>query len=152
MVHVAREMERAGIRAAAADWRRDDQQGAHRRQDRARLRHAVVHVLDASRAVGVVGSLINRAAAGEFAENVRADYDRVRAGASGPRAENPPRHRRRARTSACPTDWATVDIPTPSFTGVRTHRRLPLRELVPYIDWSPFFHTWELRGRYPGHF
>jgi 5-methyltetrahydrofolate--homocysteine methyltransferase len=47
------------------------------------------------------------------------------------------------------TDWASADIPTPSFTGPRQIERMPLRELVPYIDWTPFFHTWELRGRYP---
>ena len=45
--------------------------------------------------------------------------------------------------------FRSADIPTPSFTGVRQIDRMPLRELVPYIDWSPFFHTWELRGRYP---
>jgi 5-methyltetrahydrofolate--homocysteine methyltransferase len=49
-----------------------------------------------------------------------------------------------------PTDWVSAVIPTPSFTGLRQIDRMPLRELVPYIDWTPFFHTWELRGRYPG--
>src|SRR5262249_8238722 len=46
-------------------------------------------------------------------------------------------------------DWKTVDIPTPSFTGVRTVDNFPLEEIVPYIDWSPFFSTWELSGKYP---
>ena len=47
------------------------------------------------------------------------------------------------------TDWQNVDVPTPSFTGARTIESQPLDELVPYIDWSPFFQTWELRGKYP---
>jgi 5-methyltetrahydrofolate--homocysteine methyltransferase len=48
-----------------------------------------------------------------------------------------------------PTDWSTVDIPTPSFLGRREVRDLPLDELLPYVDWSPFFMTWELKGKYP---
>ena len=114
-------------------------------------RHATVHVLDASRAVGVVGSLVNEQQRESFADTVRADYDRVRQTHQdrGPKILRSLEESRKHRLS---TDWATVDIPTPSFTGVRTIDRLPLRELVPYIDWSPFFHTWELRGRYPGIF
>ncbi len=110
-----------------------------------------MHVLDASRAVGVVGSLINEQQRESFADTVRADYDRVRQ-AHQDRGPKILRSLEEARKHRLSTDWTTVDIPTPSFTGVRTIDRLPLRELVPYIDWSPFFHTWELRGRYPGIF
>jgi 5-methyltetrahydrofolate--homocysteine methyltransferase len=114
-------------------------------------RHATVHVLDASRAVGVVGSLISKEQREIFTEKVRADYERVRQ-AHQDRGPKILRGIETARKNRLSTDWAAADIPTPSFTGLRTIDRLPLRELVPYIDWSPFFHTWELRGRYPSIF
>jgi 5-methyltetrahydrofolate--homocysteine methyltransferase len=108
----------------------------------------VVHVLDASRAVGVVGSLVNADLRDDFAKKVRADYDQIRqthqdkgAKSLWPLA--------RARANRFPSDWATVDIPIPAFTGVKVLSQQPLDQLIPFIDWSPFFHTWELRGRYP---
>ncbi len=110
--------------------------------------HAVVHVLDASRAVGVVGSLVNEAAKADFSAKVRADYDQIRqihqekgAKTLWPLAK--------ARVNRFESKWAEVDIPVPAFTGVTVLPQQPLDQLVPYIDWSPFFHTWELRGRYP---
>ena len=54
-----------------------------------------------------------------------------------------------ARARKRPIDWRAADLPKPAFTGLRVLDRLPLDRLVPYIDWSPFFHTWELRGHYP---
>jgi 5-methyltetrahydrofolate--homocysteine methyltransferase len=54
-----------------------------------------------------------------------------------------------ARANRFVTDWAALDIPTPNFVGVRSIGEQPLGDLIPFIDWSPFFHTWELRGRYP---
>src|SRR6185503_14692611 len=54
-----------------------------------------------------------------------------------------------ARQCRTPIDWKTSDIPTPSFTGIRVLDDFALDELIKFIDWSPFFHAWELRGRYP---
>ena len=54
-----------------------------------------------------------------------------------------------ARANRLVTDWAVLDIPTPDFVGIRIISDMALSELLPFIDWSPFFHTWELRGRYP---
>jgi 5-methyltetrahydrofolate--homocysteine methyltransferase len=110
--------------------------------------HSVVHVLDASRAVGVVGSLVNEDAKADFSAKVCADYDQIRqthhdkgAKTLWPLAK--------ARVNRFESKWAEVDIPVPAFTGVKVLPQQPLGQLVPYIDWSPFFHTWELRGRYP---
>lgn len=110
--------------------------------------HAVVHVLDASRAVGVVGSLVNEDAKADFVAKVRADYDQIRqthhdkgAKTLWPLAK--------ARANRFESKWAEVDIPVPAFTGVKVLPQQQLDQLIPYIDWSPFFHTWELRGRYP---
>ncbi|HSF66671.1 MAG TPA: methionine synthase [Nitrospiraceae bacterium] len=110
--------------------------------------HSVVHVLDASRAVGVVGNLVNADLRTDFAKKIRADYDQIRQ-IHQDRGSKPLRTLAQARANRFPTNWAEVDIPVPSFTGVKVLPKQPLDQLVSYIDWSPFFHTWELRGRYP---
>jgi 5-methyltetrahydrofolate--homocysteine methyltransferase len=112
---------------------------------------SVIHVLDASRAVGVVGNLLNATNKPAFVEQVREDYERMRQAYQdrGTKAVLPIAQARANRFSS---EWAALDIPVPAFLGVRTVEDQSLVELVPYIDWSPFFHTWELRGRYPGIF
>jgi 5-methyltetrahydrofolate--homocysteine methyltransferase len=106
-----------------------------------------VHVLDASRCVGVVDKLMsdnlrpqlvkeNRELQRQLAESYRQrDVKLV------PLAD--------ARARRFQTDWRSVDIPTPSFTGVRVLRDYPLAEIAKYIDWSPFFLTYEMKGKYP---
>ena len=110
--------------------------------------HSVVHVLDASRAVGVVGNLVNADLRTDFAKKVRADYDQIRQ-IHQERGSKSLWTLAQARANRFPTKWAEVDIPVPTFTGVKVVPKQPLDQLVSYIDWSPFFHTWELRGRYP---
>ena len=161
MVHVAREMERQGFSRAAADRRRDHQQGPHGGEDCPGYSQPVVHVLDASRAVGVVGSLLNPELKPAFVAELRADYDKLRAQHAEQKAK-PLLTIEEARRRRTPIDWKASDIAKPAFTGLRVlgsdrqsptatiaNRRSPLADLVPFIDWSPFFHTWELRGRYP---
>jgi 5-methyltetrahydrofolate--homocysteine methyltransferase len=108
----------------------------------------VVHVLDASRSVGVVEKLLSAEAKPAFeAENSKlqadlvASYNMRQQVSLVPFAE--------AKAKRFETDWATVDIPTPEFVGVRKLEDFPLTELREYVDWSPFFQTWELRGKYP---
>ncbi len=110
--------------------------------------HSVVHVLDASRAVGVVGSLVNADVQTDFAKKVRADYDQIRQTHQDKGAKTL-WSLEQARANRFQSNWAKVDIPIPAFTGVKVVSQQPLDQLIPYIDWSPFFHTWELRGRYP---
>ena len=110
--------------------------------------HSVVHVLDASRAVGVVGSLVNADLRDDFAKKVRVDYDQIRQ-AHQDKGAKPLWTVTRARANRFRSDWAEIDIPIPVFTGVKVVPQQPLDQLIPYVDWSPFFHTWELRGRYP---
>ncbi|HVG02209.1 MAG TPA: vitamin B12 dependent-methionine synthase activation domain-containing protein, partial [Nitrospira sp.] len=151
MVHVAKEMTRQGFELPLLIGGATTSKAHTAVKIAPAYRHSTVHVLDASRAVGVVGSLVSKEQRETFADKVRADYDRVRQ-AHQDRGPKVLRSIETARTHRWPTDWASADIATPSFTGLRRIDRLPLRELVPYIDWSPFFHTWELRGRYPGIF
>jgi 5-methyltetrahydrofolate--homocysteine methyltransferase len=107
----------------------------------------VVHVLDASRAVPVVSSLISDEQRAAFATKNREEQDRLRATHGGARQELIPLDEARARRTRI--DWRAEDIAKPEFTGVRTLDNFPLEELRKYIDWTPFFHTWELRGVYP---
>jgi 5-methyltetrahydrofolate--homocysteine methyltransferase len=111
-----------------------------------------VHVSDASRAVPAVNSLLSREGRPEFARQLREEQDRLRAAHSE-------RHITlltldEARRLAPSFDWTTTP-PTPEFTGLRVlasdapDSGFALSDLVPFIDWSPFFHAWELRGRYP---
>jgi 5-methyltetrahydrofolate--homocysteine methyltransferase len=112
----------------------------------------VVHVLDASRAVGVVGQLIGAGTRDAFAVKVRFDQDALRREYASRLDQKPLLSLERARSRRTPVNWAEADIPIPSSIGARVLNPFPLAELVPFIDWSPFFHTWELRGRYPSIF
>ncbi len=106
-----------------------------------------VHVLDASRCVGVVDKLLSPTLRDQLVrdnQNVQrqlAESYRQRDVKLVPLAE--------ARARRFKTDWANVDIPSPAFTGVKVLRDYPLAEIAQYIDWSPFFLTWELKGKYP---
>jgi 5-methyltetrahydrofolate--homocysteine methyltransferase len=112
---------------------------------------AVVHVNDASRAAGVVEKLLSPTAREEFVRSTREAQARD--------VEN---FKRRQETklvsyaTACQkrwtTDWATAPIDVPAFIGVRTLEKIPLGDLVPFIDWSPFFLSWELKGKHPAIF
>ncbi|NQV28640.1 MAG: methionine synthase, partial [Rhodopirellula sp.] len=108
----------------------------------------VVHVVDASLSVPVVESLLDPDSKPAFVEKNLAEQEIARK-AFGDRQQKAltPYAETLARRFA--TDWSTVDIPQPSFTGLRTIEDHPLEDLVNYIDWSPFFQTWELRGKYP---
>ena len=151
MVHVAKEMTREGFTVPLLIGGATTSKAHTAVKIAPSYAPSVVHVLDASRAVGVVGSLISPSQKPGFVQQVRDDYERLRQ-AHQDRGAKPVLPIAKARTNRLATDWATLDIPVPSFLGVRTISNQPLSELVPFIDWSPFFHTWELKGRYPGIF
>jgi 5-methyltetrahydrofolate--homocysteine methyltransferase len=160
MVHVAKEMERQkmGIPLLIG--------GATTSKAHTAVKIApgysepVVHVLDASRAVSVVGSLISAQLRPAFVQNVRSQYETLRA-QHGEKKGKALLSIEEARSRKFKSDWKASDIAKPDFSGIRTlssdrqslitSHQLPitLSDLVPFIDWSPFFHTWEMRGRYP---
>jgi 5-methyltetrahydrofolate--homocysteine methyltransferase len=107
----------------------------------------VVHVLDASRAVPVTTSLLSDDGKEEFVVKHRADYEALRKAHAAPKQSVVPLETARARRT--PIEWRAEDLPTPAFTGVRVLDNFPLATLREYIDWSPFFHTWGLKGIYP---
>ena len=108
----------------------------------------VVHVADASRAVGVAGSLLSDDLRPAFLAKNAALQEELRKGHAG-RQSKPLLPLAAARARRRVLDWAAADLPVPSFTGVRVEADVPLTDLIPFVDWSPFFHAWELRGRYP---
>jgi len=148
MVHVARELTREGFDLPLLIGGATTSKAHTAVKIAPAYNHSVVHVLDASRAVGVVGSLVNADSRADFAKTVRSDYDQIRQ-THQDRGGKSLWPLARARANRFQSNWAEVDIPMPAFTGVKVVPQQPLDQLIPYIDWSPFFHTWELRGRYP---
>jgi len=148
MAQLAREMEREGLEVPLLIGGATTSK-AHTAVRIAPGYHApVVHVLDASRAVGVAGALLNPAKRDGFVAGVRAEYDAVRA-AHGRRGEGRLLPIEEARRRAFAADWSAYRPAAPARPGVRAFADWPLADLVPYIDWSPFFAVWELKGAYP---
>ncbi len=108
-----------------------------------------VWVKDASRAVGVVQNLISATAREAYAAEVRADYTRVREEFAGRRQASPMLTLAEARANALRVDWSAAAPPVPRRLGVQVVDDIALADLVGYIDWTPFFLTWDLGGRYP---
>ncbi|HZU39149.1 MAG TPA: vitamin B12 dependent-methionine synthase activation domain-containing protein, partial [Gemmataceae bacterium] len=151
MVHVAREMEREGFQMPLLIGGATTS-AKHTAVKIAPAYHeTVIHVKDASRSVAIVDRL-NRAEA-------RPELDRDNRAAQQRERENFARHRQRklvpyaeAVAKRFSIDWAATQLPRPAFVGTKALRSFPLDEIVPYIDWSPFFMAWELRGKYPAIF
>ncbi|MBX3331401.1 MAG: methionine synthase [Nitrospira sp.] len=148
MVHVAKEMTREGFDLPLLIGGATTSKAHTAVKIAPSYEPGVVHVLDASRAVGVVGSLVSQAQKQDFVKQVRDDYERVRQ-SHHDRGAKPLISIIQARANRFMPDWEKTDIPTPATLSVQTISDQSLVELMPYIDWSPFFHTWELRGRYP---
>jgi 5-methyltetrahydrofolate--homocysteine methyltransferase len=112
----------------------------------------IVHVVDASRAVGVAGSLISETQRAPLVEATQAEYQKLREGHEGKEARSERLPIAAARARAFSIDWAKYDAPKPSFLGLRDFEDYDLADLTQRIDWTPFFRTWELSGNYPGIF
>jgi len=147
MVHVAREMERQGFKLPLLIGGATTSRAHTAVKIAPHYSEPVVHVLDASRAVPVTTSLLSDGGKAAFVAQHRADYDALRKTHSAPRQKVVPLAAARARRT--PIEWRTEDLAVPSFTGVRTLNNFPLATLREFIDWTPFFHTWGLKGVYP---
>jgi len=109
----------------------------------------VVYVIDASRAVGVASALLSDGGREEFVRDTRAEYEELRVRRADRLAEVKRQPIEAARANRLCLDWTATPPPVPTFTGVRTFDDVALGDLVPRIDWTPFFQTWELAGHYP---
>ena len=112
-------------------------------------RGPVIHVVDASRAVGVASTLLSDNQAPAYAQEIRREYETLRQQHAGRRARKQLAPIEQARANKFQTDWARYTPPTPQKPGIHVFENYPLGELVHYIDWSPFFHAWELTGKFP---
>ena len=108
-----------------------------------------VYVTDASRAVGVVSSLLSAEQKGPYVDGLKAEYEKVAAAHRRSEADKQRLPLEKARANAFRADWSTYVPPKPSFTGTRIFRSYDVAELIKVIDWTPFFQTWELKGRFP---
>ncbi|MCB2406549.1 methionine synthase [Hymenobacter lucidus] len=148
MVYVAQEMEKRGLQTPLLIG------GATTSRLHAAVKIApnysgpIVHVHDASRSVGVAASLLGSSAA-TYAQAVRDEYSTLRADYASRQREKNYLPIEAARANGFHADWTTAPITKPTFLGTKVLDNYPLAELAEYIDWTPFFHTWELKGRYP---
>jgi 5-methyltetrahydrofolate--homocysteine methyltransferase len=147
MVHVAREMERQGFKLPLLIGGATTSRAHTAVKIAPHYSEPVVHVLDASRAVPVTTSLLSEDGKAAFVIQHRADYEALRKAHSAPKQTVVSIETARKRRT--PIEWRIEDLPTPSFTGVRALDNFPLATLRDFIDWSPFFHTWGLKGIYP---
>jgi len=166
MVHVAREMERTGFKVPLLIGGATTSRAHTAVKVAQHYREPVVHVLDASRAVPVTSSLLSKDGKAPFVKQLRDDYEKLRVQHAGSQVKLLSLEAARANAPKLNYD----DVPQPSFTGIRTlssgdfnpgkcdcgssHGHagafgVAIEDLVPFIDWTPFFHTWELRGVYP---
>ncbi len=147
MVHVAREMERQGFTLPLLIGGATTSRAHTAVKIAPHYRQPVIHVLDASRAVPTTTSLLSEDGLEEFVAKHRAEYEAVRKAHSSRRQKVLPIEI--ARTRRTPIEWRAEDVPVPEFTGLRVLDNFPLATLRDVIDWTPFFHTWELKGVYP---
>jgi 5-methyltetrahydrofolate--homocysteine methyltransferase len=147
MVHVAREMERQGFKLPLLIGGATTSRAHTAVKIAPHYSEPVVHVLDASRAVPVTTSLLSDDGKADFVAVHRAEYEALRKLHAAPRQKIVSLDAARKRRT--PIAWRAEDIPVPEFTGVRVLDNFPLATLREFIDWTPFFHTWELKGVYP---
>jgi 5-methyltetrahydrofolate--homocysteine methyltransferase len=147
MVHVAREMERQGFKLPLLIGGATTSRAHTAVKIAPHYSEPVVHVLDASRAVPVTTSLLSDEGKSAFVAQHRADYEALRKAHSAPRPTVVSLEAARRRRT--PIEWRTEDLPVPAFTGVRVLDNFPLATLRDFVDWTPFFHTWGLKGVYP---
>jgi 5-methyltetrahydrofolate--homocysteine methyltransferase len=147
MVHVAREMERQGFKLPLLIGGATTSRAHTAIKIAPHYSEPVVHILDASRAVPVTTSLLSDDGRSAFVIQHRADYEAIRKNHSAPKLSVVSLEAARKRRT--PIAWRAEDLPTPAFTGVRVLDNFPLAKLREFIDWTPFFHTWGLKGVYP---
>jgi 5-methyltetrahydrofolate--homocysteine methyltransferase len=148
MVHVAQEMERENFKLPLLIGGATTSRAHTAVKIAPHYHESTVHVLDASRAVGVVNSLLSAKQKAAFDIKTRAEYEALRKAHSAKTREKKLITLVQARANRTPIDWSSYVPPKPDFTGSRIVAP-SIVELRDYIDWSPFFHAWELRGRYP---
>ncbi|MBI2313049.1 MAG: methionine synthase [Betaproteobacteria bacterium] len=150
MAHVAKEMEREGLSIPLLIGGATTSRAHTAVKIEPGYRQGpTIWVPDASRSVSVCSSLLSDERRGNYLQKVRDEYQKVREQHKGKKGPGPFHPLAKAREQGLKTEWDLYTPPRPSFTGLKQFRDYPLADLVPFIDWTPFFQTWELSGRYP---
>lgn len=149
MVHVAREMQRQQFNIPLLIGGATTSRAHTAIKIEQHYSGATVHVVDASRAVGVVSQLLSEEHKQAFIQGTRDEYSKLRERHKNKKSENEMISLEEARLNKLPLKWQGYQPPKPARLGLQTLRAYPLTDLIPYIDWSPFFQAWELAGSYP---
>jgi 5-methyltetrahydrofolate--homocysteine methyltransferase len=149
MVHVAKEMQRLGYKQPLLIGGATTSPAHTAVKIDPQYAGAVVYVKDASRSVGVCQQLVTSGTRDAFVSAIKAEHEQRREQHRNKSAKSPQLSLAHARAKKLKIDWATYTPPVPSFLGVRAFDDYPLAELVPYIDWMPFFNAWEFAGKFP---
>ena len=150
MVHVAREMKRANFDIPLLIGGATTSPAHTAVKIAVEYAHPVVHVLDASRVVGVAAELLSGDRKEAYRLTVEENHNRLRTEHATRRIKGDLLPLAAARENLTPIDWAAAEVAVPEKTGIMAFDSIPLEELVECFDWSPFFHAWQMRGRYPG--
>ena len=149
MVHVAKEMERLGFKTPLLIGGATTSKVHTAVKIAQNYSGAIVHVNDASKSVPVASSLISEELRDAFMVDVNKDYDRVREQNKNAQSQNKYISINEARENKFPIDWNKSEIIKPSFIGNKTFNNYSIAEIAEYIDWTPFFISWEMKGSYP---
>ncbi|AXG68072.1 methionine synthase [Kordia sp. SMS9] len=149
MVYLAKEMERQNLNIPLLIGGATTSKAHTAVKIDPEYKNAVVHVNDASRAVTVVGDLLNKKKSKDYRDKLKQDYDEFREKFLKRKEKKSYISLEAARAKKYPIDWETSNIVKPRELGIQKLTQLSLKELVPYIDWSPFFRSWDLHGRFP---
>jgi 5-methyltetrahydrofolate--homocysteine methyltransferase len=149
MVHVAKEMQRLGYKQPLLIGGATTSPAHTAVKIDPQYEGAVIYVKDASRSVGVCQQLVTKGTYDAYVSNIKADHERRREQHRNKSAKAPQLSLPQARAKKFKIDWTLYTPPVPTFLGVRCFDDYPLQELVPYIDWMPFFNAWEFAGKFP---
>jgi 5-methyltetrahydrofolate--homocysteine methyltransferase len=149
MAHVAKEMQRLGLTFPLLIGGATTSRAHTAIKIEPHYTGATIHVVDASKAVGVASQLLSESAKKTFIQTTRDEYVKLRQRHQNKKSENEMISLEEARSNQFNIDWTSYCPPKPTFLGTKPFLRYPLAELIKYIDWTPFFQTWELAGRYP---
>jgi len=149
MVHMAKEMQRQGFEMPLMIGGATTSRAHTAVKIEPNYKGASVYVTDASRSVGVVTNLMDKSPDNNYQQKIREEYAEVRERHKGRQSTKRQLNIEDARNNATEVDWNDFSPVKPSFLGTKTFNEYPLAEIAEFIDWSPFFHTWELIGSYP---
>ena len=149
MVHVAKEMQRLGYKQPLLIGGATTSPAHTAVKIDPQYAGAVVYVKDASRSVGVCQQLVTESSRAAYVATLKSDHERRREQHRNKGAKLPQLSLAQARAKKFKIDWAAYAPPVPTFLGIKAFDDYPLQELVPYIDWMPFFNAWEFAGKFP---